>query len=128
MPIHQEVTIVASPRAIFDILTSSDRFAKMTGGRPADISKEAGGAFALFGGDIEGRNIELVPGKRVVQAWRSCAWPEGVFSLVTFQLNASGSTTTLVFDQVGYPESGQQSLTDGWHQMYWGPMNKMLGS
>ena len=52
MTIHQEVTIPASPTAVFEVLTSSDKFAAMTGGRSADISTEEGGAFSMFGGDI----------------------------------------------------------------------------
>jgi hypothetical protein len=39
----------------------------------------------MFGGDISGRNVELVPGRRAVQAWRSNAWPEGVYSIVRFE-------------------------------------------
>ena len=37
MSIHQEVTINASPAAVYGVLTSSDEFAKMTGGRSAGV-------------------------------------------------------------------------------------------
>jgi uncharacterized protein YndB with AHSA1/START domain len=127
LAIHQEVTIPASPAAVFETLMSSDSFAKMTGGRGAEISREAGGAFKMFGGDIQGRNVELVPGKRVVQAWRSGAWPEGVYSLVKFELSGDAKATKLVFDQVGYPDGAHDMLASGWSQMYWDPMTKMLG-
>src|SRR4051794_3110479 len=103
MGIHQEVTIDASPAAVYGVLTSSQEFAEMTGGRPAEIAEEVGGALSLFGGDIRGRIVELVPGKRVVQAWRSQAWPEGVYSIVKFELAPNGQGTKLVFDQAGYP-------------------------
>jgi uncharacterized protein YndB with AHSA1/START domain len=127
MNIHQEVTIEASPAAVYGVLTSGDDFAKMTGGRAAKIARESGGEFSMFGGDIRGRNIELVPGKRVVQAWRSQAWPEGVYSIVKFELTAEGKGTRLVFDQAGHPEGSDEMLAGGWQQMYWGPMNAMLG-
>ncbi len=127
MSIHQEVTIDASPAAIFGVLTSSADFTRMTGGRAAVISKEAGGAVSLFGGDIEARNIELVPGKRVVQAWRSKAWPAGVYSIVTFAFAADGKGTKVTFDQAGHPAEAEPMLEGGWQQMYWGPMNAMLG-
>ena len=126
MNIHQEVTIDASPAAVYGVLTSSADFAKMTGGRAANISKDVGGAASMFGGDIRARNVELVPGKRVVQAWRSQAWPEGVYSIVRFELAADGKGTKVVFDQVGHPESAQKELEGGWGQMYWQPMNAML--
>jgi uncharacterized protein YndB with AHSA1/START domain len=126
MPIHQEVTINASPGAVYDVLTKSDAFAKMTGGRAANISPEAGGPISLFGGDIEGRNVELKPGKRVVQAWRPKAWPEGIYSIVRFELSPEGKGTRLSFDQIGYPDEAHAMLDGGWHKMYWEPMNKLL--
>ncbi len=126
MSIHQEVSIDASPAAVFAVLTSSADFARMTGGRAASISQEVGGAVSLFGGDIEARNIELVSGTRLVQAWRSKAWPAGVYSLVRFELAADGSGTKLTFDQVGHPAEAQPMLEGGWHQMYWQPMKAMF--
>lgn len=126
MNIHQEITIDASPAAVYGALTRSEDFTKMTGGRAADISGDAGGAVSLFGGDIRARNIDLVPGKRVVQAWRSQAWPEGVYSIVRFELAPQGKGTKLTFDQAGHPEGAQAMLEGGWHQMYWQPMQAML--
>jgi uncharacterized protein YndB with AHSA1/START domain len=126
MSIHQEVTIDASPAAVYAVLTSSDDFARMTGGRSADIATEVGGAVSMFGGDIRGLIVELVPGKRVVQAWRSQAWPEGVYSIVRFELTPEGKGTKLVFDQAGYPDGAETMLEGGWHQMYWQPMKAML--
>ena len=126
MNIHQEVTIDASPAAVYGLLTSSSDFAKMTGGKAATISTDVGGAVSLFEGGISARNIELVPGKRVVQAWRSQAWPEGVYSIVKFELEPQGKGTKLVFDQAGHPDGAREMLEGGWHQMYWNPMNAML--
>ncbi len=126
MKIQQELTIEASPAAVYGVLTTSDDFARMTGGRAADISKEVGGRVSLFGGDIEALNIELKPGKRVVQAWRSKAWPDGVYSVVKFELVPAGKGTKLIFDQSGHPEDAQAMLEGGWRKMYWEPMQAML--
>ncbi|CAN7434593.1 SRPBCC domain-containing protein [Rhizobium sp. LjRoot254] len=128
MSIHQETRLSGPPSRVYDILTKSDLFAKMTGGRAADISTEPGGAVSLFGGDIRARNVELVPGKRVVQAWRSQAWPEGVYSIVRFELAADGAGTLLTFDQAGYPDSAHDMLAGGWSKMYWSPMDAMLSA
>lgn len=125
--IHQEVTIDAKPADVYAVLTRSDRFATMTGGRSAEISPEAGGSFNMFGGDIRGRNVELVPDRRVVQAWRSQAWPEGVYSIVRFELSPDGSRTKLTFDQVGYPSDAHAMLEGGWPKLYWEPMHAMFG-
>lgn len=128
MPIHQEVTIAAKPDAIYGVLTDADKFSTMTGGAPAEIPAEAGGEISLFGGQIAARHVYLEPGKRVVQAWRAGSWPEGVYSLVTFALEADGDGTKVVFDQVGHPDDAAEMLEGGWHQMYWKPMEAYLGA
>ena len=126
MPIHQQVKIQAKPSAVFDTLLNSARFTEMTGGRKAEISRETGGACTMFDGDIQARNVEVVDKRRLVQAWRSVNWPEGVYSIVRFELEDQGGNTMLTFDQAGHPEDATQMLEGGWHQMYWEPMNALL--
>lgn len=126
MSIHQEVTLPAAPDAIYALLTDAEKFSAMTGGAPAEIPTEVGGEVSLFGGQIAARHVYLEPGKRVVQAWRAGSWPEGVYSLVTFDLAADGAGTKVVFDQVGHPDDAAEMLEGGWHQMYWKPMEAFV--
>jgi len=67
--LHQEVDIKANRQRIYDALLDSKQFTVFSGA-PAEIKREAGGTFSLFGGLILGRNIELIPHDRIVQAWR----------------------------------------------------------
>jgi len=124
--IHQEVTIKASARKVFDALTDAAQFSAFSGGAPAEIDAKPGGGFSCFGGHIIGRNIELVPGKRVVQAWRSAKWDEGVYSIARFELREEGGWTTIVFDQAGFPEQAGPHLEGGWTKMYWEPLKTYL--
>jgi activator of HSP90 ATPase len=124
--IHQEVTIAAAPSRVYDALLDSRQFKELTGGAPAEIGKKPGDSFTMFGGAIEGRNVELVPHKLVVQAWRSKTWPAGIYSIVRFELNPTKTGTRLVFDQVGFPEKEHDMLDSGWGKMYWEPMKKFL--
>ncbi|MEH7335030.1 SRPBCC domain-containing protein [Neobacillus drentensis] len=125
--IHQEVEFNARPERIYEILTDSKQFSEVTGGAPTDINAEDGGTFSCFGGMILGRNIELVPGVRVVQAWRVMNWPEGLYSIAKFELTEQGSKTKLVFDHVGFPEAEVEHLAAGWGANYWSPIEKYLG-
>jgi hypothetical protein len=79
--IHQEAVFTASWKRVYEALTDAKQFDKviqLSGvtqsmhlpDKPAEISREVGGAFALFGGYITGRHVELVPNERIVQAWR----------------------------------------------------------
>jgi activator of HSP90 ATPase len=137
--IHQEVAFKASRKRVYGALTDSKRFERVVqlsdamktrmkpGAPPAQISPEVGGAFAMFGGLIVGRHIELVPDERIVQAWRPAYWTPGVYSIVKFELSDSGGGTKLVLDQKGFPEGDAQSLFDGWNENYWQPLAKYLG-
>jgi activator of HSP90 ATPase len=124
--IRQEVTFKASPDRVYDILISSEQFSKATGGAPTNINKEEGGTFSCFGGMILGRNIELVPNKRIVQAWRVANWEEGVYSIVKLELKEQGSETVLVLDHSGFPEGQSEHLSSGWYTNYWEPIEKLL--
>ena len=126
-PIHQEVVIKASAKRIYEALTDSKKFSELTGGAPADISKEAGGAFSVFGGMISGRNIEALADQRLVQAWRAGNWSDGIYSVARFELKAQGADTLLVFDQAGFPPEYRDDLEKGWSKMYWDPIKKYLG-
>ena len=126
--IHQEVVVSATATRVYEALTNSKQFSQFTGGAPADIVAQPGGSFSCFGGMIEGRNIELLPGKRIVQAWRARNWPEGVYSIARFELKDKGGETRLVFDHTGFPEDELSHLEAGWQKMYWEPLKQLLGS
>jgi len=94
--------------------------------KPTEISREVGGAFALFGGYITGRHIELVPNERIVQAWRVGSWDPGVYSIAKFVLAEQGSGTKIVFDHTGFPRGLGEHLAAGWKAHYWEPLEKFL--
>jgi len=125
--LHQEIELNATPERIFNVLLDSKQFAAFTG-MPATIDPTAGGAFNTFGGLIEGRNVELIPSRRIVQAWRPTHWDPGVYSLVHFELKAASSGTAFVLDHTGFPEGEFDHLNPGWHMRYWDPLKKYLAA
>ena len=130
--IHQEIVINASRKRVYDALTVAEQFTKVMrlgkdpGGPAAVISREAGGSFSTFGGLIAGRQIELVPNERIVQAWRSEGWKPGVYSIARFELKEEGAQTRIVFDHTGFPKGAAEQLLDGWNSHYWEPLRKYL--
>jgi len=123
--IHQEVDFKASPQRIYDALLDTKQFSAFSG-MQAEINREVGGAFTIFSGHIIGRNLELIPNKRIVQAWRVVDWPEGVYSIAKFELKPQGSGTHLVFDHTGFPEELRDHLAEGWADHYWARLKKYL--
>jgi activator of HSP90 ATPase len=121
----QKIDLSANAKRIYEALLDSKQFAAFSDA-PAHIDRRAGGAFSLFGGLIVGRNIELVPDERIVQAWRPADWTPGVYSLVKFELVAHGQHTQLVLDHTGFPEGGFEHLNSGWKSHYWDALTKYL--
>ena len=136
--IHQEPVFKAAPKRVYEALTDPKQFDKVAhlgaamqagmalGNKPTQIDREPGGLFTLFGGHIIGRQIELVPNERIVQAWRVVTWSPGVYSIAKFELNEQGSGTRLIFDHVGFPDGQGQHLAEGWKGNYWEPLEKYL--
>jgi activator of HSP90 ATPase len=93
---------------------------------PAEIDPKAGGAFSTFGGLIVGRNVELIPTQRIVQAWRPTHWKPGIYSMVKFDLKAQGSETRIILDHTGFPEGAFDDLDPGWKARYWDPLKKFF--
>jgi activator of HSP90 ATPase len=135
--IHQEASFEASRKRVYEALTDAKQFDKVIqlsgvtqamhlGDKPAEISREVGGAFALFGGYITGRQVELVPNERIVQAWRTGGWPPGVYSIARFELVEQGPGTKLVFDHTGFPKGEAETLASGWKAHYWQPLAQLL--
>ena len=119
--LHQKIEVAASPAKVLNALLEEQQFARLTG-YAAAIDASEGGAFSLFDGLVKGRNIEILPGIRLVQAWRPASWLDGVYSLVRFELSASQSGTTIVLDQTGFPEGSYDQLALGWYLHYWQPI------
>jgi activator of HSP90 ATPase len=125
--LHQEIELKAEPQRVSDLLLDAKLFAAFTG-MPATIDPKPGGAFSTFNGMIEGRNVEIVAAKRIVQAWRPASWDAGVYSIVHFELKPGGAGTTVILDHTGFPEGNFDHLDPGWHGRYWEPMQKYLAS
>jgi activator of HSP90 ATPase len=95
-------------------------------GAKANISRKVGGKFSVYGKYIQGINLELVPAKRIVQAWRGSDWPKGHYSIATFSLKRIKGGTRLVFTQVGVPDREYKGINQGWRDHYWKPMKEIL--
>jgi activator of HSP90 ATPase len=123
--IHQEIDFNAKPARLYEALLDAKQFSAFTKDT-AEIEPKPGAAFKLFGGRIEGRNIELISNRRIVQAWRPASWPSGVYSIVRFELVARGAGTRVVLDHAGFSEDKWDGLNEGWPSNYWIPLHKYL--
>jgi activator of HSP90 ATPase len=84
-----------------------------------------GGAVSCYGGYISAINIELNPGKTIVQAWRTQGWPAGHWSILRLVLKAAkGGKTKVTMTHDAVPKRKVNDIAKGWHFAYWTPMKK----
>lgn len=125
--IHMEEDFTVPAPQIYQALLDSKQFREFSGAA-ATIDRAPGGTFTLFDGKIAGRNIELIPNQRVLQAWRELNWGDGIYSIVKFDLKPQGAGTRIVFDHWGFPEEGRAHLIIGWKEHYWDRMRTYFKS
>jgi len=119
--IRQTVIFKATPHEVYEALMDSKKHADFTGGQ-AKISREVGGSYTAYDDYIAGKNIELVPDKKIVQDWRAVDWPEGYYSRITFDFSAVPEGTRMDFTHADLPEGTEEEFTQGWIDNYWEPM------
>lgn len=123
--IKQKVRFKAAPREIYDVLADSKKRSAVTG-RKADISRKVGGPFSTDAGQVTGVNVDLVPGKRLVQAWRRRDFPEGVFSMAAITLAPTPTGgTELVLTHRGVPKHLIPGTEQYWRHGYWAKLRNL---
>lgn len=123
--IRQTVTFKSSAHEIYEALMDSKKHAMFTG-TEVKMSREAGGKFSIYGGEIQGVNLELVPDRKIVQSWRYNNWPGGHYSKATFALEEIPGGARLTFTQTGVPAEFYADIKAGWTDYYWQPMKEIL--
>jgi uncharacterized protein YndB with AHSA1/START domain len=124
---RQVVWIRAPPEEIYRALMTTRGHSAFTGAQ-ARISPRVGGRFMAWDGYIHGTNLELIPGRKIVQAWRPSHddWPTSHDSKVTFQLVPSRGGTRIEFTHQGVLAQHAGHLASGWKESYWTPLKNYL--
>lgn len=125
--IRQTATFAATPKEVYAALMDTRLHSRFTKSK-AHIGKQVGDAFTTYDGYIDGLNLALEPGKRIVQSWRAHeeGWPEDHYSQVSYRLVRSGRRTRLVLQHERVPSDLAESLRQGWKDHYWNPLRAML--
>jgi uncharacterized protein YndB with AHSA1/START domain len=117
-------TIPASAQDIYDAWLNSLAHSEMTGGQ-ASMSDDIAAEVSAWDGYITGRNLELVPGERIVQSWRTTQFTdEHEDSVITMTLEdvEDGTLLTLVHSNV--PDGQTSYEQGGWQEYYFEPMKE----
>ncbi len=114
-------TLPASPETLYSAWLDSAKHSAMTGAA-AKVSDKVGEIFTAWDGYISGKNIELKPGKRIVQAWRTVEFSDDEADSqleIIFEKHADG--TQVIIRHTNLPPHGTQ-YEQGWIDNYFDPM------
>ena len=116
--------VPASAQEIYDAWLDSLAHSEMTGGK-ASMSDEVDAEVSAWDGYISGRNLELIPGERIVQSWRTTQFTdehEDSIITLTFEEAEDGTLITLVHSNV--PDEQTSYELGGWQEYYFRPMKE----
>jgi uncharacterized protein YndB with AHSA1/START domain len=114
--------IPASPQEIYDAWLSSAGHEAITGGPGAKASAGVGDGFTAWGGYTSGKNVELEPGRRIVQSWRTTGFDEtDADSQIEILLEPVVGGTMLTLRHSNIPD-GHTTYREGWQRYYFETM------
>jgi activator of HSP90 ATPase len=125
--LRQTVTFKATPMEVYDMLMDSGKHQSLSGER-ANIGKEVGSRLTAWGSHIEGINLVLKPGQKIVQAWRATGWWPDHYSIAIFDIRKAPGGAKLQFTQVGIPPNRYSGHYRGWIEAYWTPMEEVFAN
>ncbi len=116
-------TIPASPKKVYKAWLNSKAHSAMTGGSPAIINNEVDQPFAAHNAYLWGKNLELVPNKKIVQTWRTTGFkPTDEDSQIEVTLEKHPDGTLLTLTHIKVPEQ-EAHVEQGWVTHYFEPMD-----
>jgi activator of HSP90 ATPase len=115
-------TFPVSQAVLYKAWLSGEEHTKFTG-NAAKINPKLNGKFTAWDGYISGKNIELLPDRKIVQSWRTTEFPDGSpDSTVEILFEKRGTGTKLTVRHSGIPFGQADGYKQGWKDYYFKPM------
>jgi activator of HSP90 ATPase len=109
--------INAEPSDIYSALTNPYTI-ELWSGYKAEMSTEPGSPFSLWEGDIEGKNLEFVQDRKVVQEWYFGEQSEK--SVVTISIFPDKENSSVTVEHTNIPDEEFDNISEGWREYYIG--------
>ena len=126
--IKKHYHIKATAQDIFTALTNPLTI-EVWSGASAVMQPIAGTEFSLWDGDITGINLEIEPGKKIVQEWYfedEEGVPADEKSIVTIKLFDEGTSTDVELLHINIPDEAFENIVDGWDKYYFKPLKELV--
>ncbi len=117
-------SLPVAPRQLYDAWLDAKEHSAFTGGH-ASCEAKVGGRFSAWDGYIEGENVELELGSKIVQTWRTSDFEDDdADSRLELRFEEDGAGTKLVLRHTELPAGGSKKYREGWKQHYFAPMKQ----
>ena len=125
--IRLAVELDAPPAEVYSMYLDPGAHGAITGS-PAEIAASEGAKFYAFGRALSGEILHLVPGKRIVQTWRSNVFRKAdLDSIVVLTFLPKGRKRTLVdLQHINVPVQDYAGISRGWEEYYFTPWRKYV--
>jgi activator of HSP90 ATPase len=124
--VKQSVTLPARAKDLYAMYLSPRAHRAITGDK-VTISSRSGAKFSAFGGALRGRMLHTVPGRLIVQSWRSTHFKKGdVDSTLILRFTPKGASGRIDLVHVNVPDHDYRGVDNGWKNYYWKPWRKFL--
>lgn len=113
-------------KALYDLYMDAKKHSLVTGA-PAKISAKEGSKYSAHDGYINGKNLQLVKDKLIVQSWKAQDWDkEDIDSTFIILLEPKGKDVILHMTHANVPDKHSAGVKSGWNDYYWKPWKKYL--
>lgn len=126
--IKKHYHIKAAAEDIFTALTNPLTI-EIWSGATAVMEPVAGTEFSLWNGDITGINLEIEPGRKIVQEWffeDEEGIPPTHKSIVTINLFGGGKSTDVELLHTNIPDEAFDNIVEGWDLYYFKPLKLLV--
>jgi len=121
--LRKTFTIKADREEVYNALTNPLAIELWTG-YPAVMDSKPGSEFSLWEGDISGINLEIIPGKKIVQEWFFNDSKNA--SIVTIELEDEKTGTKIYLSHTNIPDEAFSNIEYGWKEYFFGALKKYL--
>lgn len=109
----------ADPEEVYIALTNPFTI-KLWTNEDAVMSTLPGTEFSIMDGSIEGKNLEFVENKKIVQEWYFGEQPSP--SIVTIKLHPHKEGTSVELQHTNIPDEAFAEIRNGWDAVYFGSL------
>lgn len=122
--LKMSATFNVPAKEIYKAWLDSKKHSAMTGGA-AVVSAKVNSKHSAWDGYIWGKNVEIVPGKKIIQTWRTTEFADNdLDSLLEIDFTEKKGKTTVTLTHTNIPKGQGKNYRKGWKDYYFTPMKQ----